>query len=409
MQVKPSKRLETFHNYEKPFRERMSELEQRGKNIISFAGSDVHPFGYMPPKYVQEALIKAAKKNLTMYPSIRSSIGKRFREAVVAREKKVHGVSYDPEDVIWTNGVTHAHELLYFSLLDPGDECLLLEPTYLTWCEFGYVYSDKIISVRGGVEENEWQVDPDDIRAKITEKSKVLIMVNPNNPTGAVWDRKTVKEIIDIAGEHDILVISDEIYDLIVFDGLKSVPAASVANDVPVITLNGLTKNWLAQGWRVGYMLFHDPEGKMEQFKKKLMDYVDFLLLMPPTMADAAAEVLEKSLEKGGMDHIDALNRKLEKHRDYLWKRLNEIDGISCVKPRSGYFSFPLIEGIGRIWKDEREFVYDLLEHGVYVRPGFLFGKVYGQRHVRMSFILPIDMMRKGLDRLEAFMKKRMA
>jgi len=407
MRVKPSILLSNFGHYETPFIRRMSESIKEGKKIISFSGGDVVPFGYKPPEYVKKALINAANKNLTHYPSLNSPEGKRFRESVSTREKKVHKVSYDPEDIIWTNGVTHSHSLLYFSLVDPEDKCLLLEPTYFTWCEFGHIYPHKMISVRGGIEENEWQVDPDDIRAKVTENTKILIMVNPNNPTGAVWDEKTVKEIIDIAGENDILIISDEIYDLIVFDGLKSVPTASIAKDVPVITLNGMTKNWLAQGWRVGYMLFHDPEGKMEEFKDKFMDYVNFLMLMPPTITDAAAEVFEKSIEKGAMDHIDALNRKLEKQRDYLLKRLNEIEGISCVKPRSGYFSFPLIEDVGKLWKSEKAFVYDLLKEGVYVRPGFLFGKEYGLKHVRASFILPIDVMKEGFDKWKVFMKKR--
>ena len=364
--------------------------------------------GYLPPEYARMALVNAAGKNLTMYPGSAKDVIAAFREAVVEREKKIHGVSYDSDDITWTNGVTHAHQLIYFSLLNPEDECIILEPTYHSWLEYGYVYPHKLVPARGGVEENEWRVEPDDIRAKITDKTKVIVMVNPNNPTGAVWDEKTVKKIIDIAGEYDVLLVSDEIYDLTVFDGLKSVPAASLAGDVPVITLNGLTKNWLLQGWRVGYMLFHDPQGRIQDYKERFMDYVDYALLMPTPMMAAAAEVLKASLEKGAMDHLCAVNEKLEKQSDYLWKGMNEIEGVSCAKPRSGYFSFPLIEGVGKIWKDEGEFVLDLLEDGVYLRPGFLFGSIYGRRHVRASFLLSIDAMRKGLDIWAGFMKKHL-
>lgn len=406
MRIKSSKLLENFRHYEIPFASRMAQLQRAGKDIISFSGGDAALLGYVPPEYVRTALINAAGKNLTMYPSSAKDVIMAFREAVVEREKKVHGVSYDPDDIIWTNGVTHAHELIYFSLLNPEDECIVLEPTYFTWLEYGYVYPHKLVPARGGVEENDWRLDPDDIRAKITDKTKVIIMVNPNNPTGAVWDEKAVKEVIDIAGEYGVLLISDEIYDLTVFDGLKSVPAASLAGDVPVITLNGMTKNWLVQGWRVGYMLFHDPQDQIREYKEKFMDYVNFSLLMPTPVMAAAVEVLKASLEKSAMDHLHALNEKLEKQRDYLWKRMNEIEGVSCAKPQSGYFSFPLIEGVGKIWKDEGEFVLDLLEDGVYLRPGFLFGSVYGQRHVRASFLLSIDQMRIGLDIWQAFMKK---
>ena len=138
------------------------------------------------------------------------------------------------------------------------------------------------------------------------------------------------------------------------------------------------------------------------------MDYMDYALLMPTPMMAAAAEVLKASLEKGAMDHLCAVNEKLEKQSDYLWKGMNEIEGVSCAKPRSGYFSFPLIEGVGKIWKDEGEFVLDLLEDGVYLRPGFLFGSIYGRRHVRVSFLLSLDAMRKGLDIWGGFMKKHL-
>lgn len=405
--MKSSRLLQNFRHYEIPFQARIAQLQSAGKEIVSFSGGDAALLGYVPPEYARSALINAAEKNLTVYPSSAKDVISAFRGAAVEREKKIHGVSYDPSDVTWTNGVTHAHQLIYFSLLNPEDECIILEPTYHSWLEYAYVYPHKLVPVRGGVEENEWRVEPDDIRTKITDKTKVIILVNPNNPTGAVWDEKTVKEIVDIAGEHSVLLISDEIYDLTVFDGLKSVPVASLARDVPVITLNGLTKNWLLQGWRVGYMLFHDPQGQIQDYKKRLMDFLDYSLLLPTPILAAAAQVLKTSLEEGAMDHLHAVNEKLEKQRDYLWKRMNEIEGVRCVKPHSGYFSFPLIEGVGKIWKDEGEFVLDLLEEGVYLRPGFLFGSVYGRRHVRATFLLSVDAMRKGLDIWQTFMKKR--
>ncbi|MDH5770100.1 MAG: aminotransferase class I/II-fold pyridoxal phosphate-dependent enzyme [Candidatus Bathyarchaeota archaeon] len=284
MQVKPSNLLQNFRHYEVPFLRRIAELERGGKEIISFTGGDAALLGYEPPAYTTTALVNAAKKNLTMYPSFSRDLIKRFREAVARREKKVHGTSYDPEDVIWTNGVTHAHNLVYFSLLGPENECILLEPTHFSWCA---------------------------------------------------------------------------------------------------------------------------RELKMLEFKKKFTDYVNFCVLMPMTTIAAATEVLERSLDMGGMNHLDTLNKKLERQRDFLWKRMNEIEGVSCVKPRGTYYTFPLIEEVGKTWKSEGKFVMDLLEEGVYVRPGFLFGSVNCQRHVRVSFILSIDEMRRGLDVWETFMKKQ--
>ena len=262
----------------------------------------------------------------------------------------------------------------------------------------------------GSIEDEGWGPDLEELREKITDKTKGIVVVNPNNPTGVVYDEKTLREIVDIAGTHDIPLISDEIYDLTIFDGLKTISMASISGDVPCIVLNGMTKNYCVPGWRVGYMCFHDPEFKMEELKKRINNYIGYLIsLMPTPIQAAAATSLNASLEhyEEYREYLTKMMNKLAERRDYTWKRLNEIEGISCVKSNASYFSFPRIEAIGKTWKDDNDFVMSVLEEvGVFLRPGFIFGEKYGVGHTRVTFLYSIDELRERYDRLEAFMKR---
>ena len=408
MKFKPSKRIRNFASLEAPLFVRAKELLEEGKKILDLRLGDPPVVGFHPPEFVKKALIDIAKENWFMYPG-HSPWPQKLREAIAAREKRIHGVSYSPSDVIWTMGVTHAHDLLYFSMFDPEDELILIEPTYHTFTTFHKLYPFQKIS-SGSIEDEGWTPNLEELRENINEKTKGIVIVNPNNPTGAVYDRKTLSEIVDISGEYDIPIISDEIYDLTVFDGLTTTSMASISKDVPCIVLNGMTKNYCVPGWRVGYMCFQDPESRMEELKKRINNYIGYLIsLMPTPMQAAAATAIESSLEHYAeyMEYIREMMKSLEERRDYTWKRLNEIDGISCEKSHASYFSFPRIKAIGETWKDDNDFVMSVLEEeGVFLRPGFIFGEKYGVGHTRVTFLYSINELKERYDRLEIFMKR---
>jgi len=228
------------------------------------------------------------------------------------------------------------------------------------------------------------------------------VVINPNNPCGALYDERVLKEVVNLVGEHDILLMSDEIYDRIVYEK-KFVSLSHIAKDVPVLGLNGFSKCYLMTGWRMGYMYFHDPEEKLTALKENVEKEARIRLCCNTPVQKAAVKAL-----RGPQHHIEEMVEKLRKRRDYAWKRLNEIDGISCAKPEGAFYVFPKVHGIGSRWKDDFEFVRQVLEKTqVLLVHGSGFGTTYGSGHFRGVFLPKVEVLETALDRLERFMAAR--
>jgi aspartate/methionine/tyrosine aminotransferase len=250
-------------------------------------------------------------------------------------------------------------------------------------------------------EEDGWQPDIDDLRAKISRRTRAIVLINPNNPTGALYNEKIVKQIADIAGEHKLLLISDEIYDRIVFkEGFVS--AAHLAKDLPVVGMNGFSKTYLMTGWRLGYMYFHDPEGKLTELKECVEKETRIRLCANTPVQKAGAAAL-----KGSQTHIQTLVKKLKARRDYSFKRLNEIKGISCTKPEGAFYVFPKVEAVGSMWRTDAEFARELLEKtGILIVHGSGFDQTYGAGHFRAVILPPLETLEKAWSLLDGFMAK---
>ncbi len=237
------------------------------------------------------------------------------------------------------------------------------------------------------------------MRLKISDKTKGVVIVNPNNPCGAVYDETTVKRIVDLAAENDLVILSDEIYDRIVYEG-EFVSTARAAKDSPVIGLNGFSKAYLATGWRLGYFYFHDPDGKLEMLKESVKKESRIRLCTNTPVQKAGVAALN-----GPQDHVAKMVEKLQRRRDYAWKRLNEIEGISCTKPKGAFYVFPRIHGIGQRWKSDLDFVLDVLEKsGVLFVHGSGFCGTYGVGHFRSVFLPPIEILETAFSMLEKSM-----
>ena len=285
------------------------------------------------------------------------------------------------------------------ALIDAGDEILLPGPTYPPYISYAKFFGGKPVTYET-VEENGWQPNIDDLRKKITEKTKGIVVINPNNPCGALYEEKVVKEIIDIAGEHDLPLLSDEIYDQIVFEK-KLVSTAYLANDVPVIGLNGFSKAYLMTGWRLGYVYFCSKNNELQEVKQGIEKEARIRLCANTPVQKAGVAALN-----GPQDHVKETVRKLKERRDYAWKRLNEIEGLSCAKPEAAFYVFPKIHAVGSRWKTDMEFALQLLkETGVLFVHGSGFDPVYGAGHVRGVILPPIETLRQALDAIEGFMK----
>ncbi|MBY8985765.1 MAG: aminotransferase class I/II-fold pyridoxal phosphate-dependent enzyme, partial [Candidatus Lokiarchaeota archaeon] len=247
-------------------------------------------------------------------------------------------------------------------------------------------------------ESNNWEPNIDDLRKKITDKTQAIVICSPNNPTGVMYSEKMIKNIIDIAGEYGLFIISDEIYDQIIFEKEFTCPA-TLSNDVPIIGLNGFSKTHLATGWRLGYMYYHDPENRLHDLKEGIAKMARARLSASSTAQYAAIEIV-----KNPGTHTKEMVAKLKERRDYSYERLRKIEGITCVEANGAFYLFPKFDFTElKKWKNDKEFVIDFLKTtGVCTVYGSGFGQ-YGNDHVRFTFLPKIEILETVYNLLEEF------
>jgi alanine-synthesizing transaminase len=375
------------------------EVEKQGKKILYFNIGDPVAYGFDTPDFVKKALFDATMKHYNGYADTQGVLS--LREAVCEREKRVNGVDYTPNDIMVTSGTAEGINFLLGAIVEPGDEVLLPGPTYPQYLAVTRFYGGKPVTYRT-IEEEGWKPDPDNLRKKITKKTRAVVLINPNNPTGAHADEKSVKEIVDITAERKILLISDEIYDVLVFER-KGFSTAAVAKDVPVIVFNGLSKSYAAPGWRVGWSMFHQPRGELKELQDAIMKEARIRLSANSPCQYAAAEAL-----RGPQDHIPKMVQELKNRRDIMVKRFNEIPGLSCTKPEGAFYAFPKVDIDKNRWKDDKDFVLDLLKKtGVLFVYGSGFDATYGSGHFRTVILPPVDMINEALGKLDNYMRQK--
>ncbi len=372
---------------ENPIRDvlaKADELRKKGKKIYPLNIGDPNKFDFKPPEKVVEAYAQAIRETYTYassegIPELREAIGKK------------EGVSAD--NVLITMGVSEALNFVFTCLLNPGDNILLPSPYYPQYHTISKICGGKENFYECG---EEWVPEVEEFRRKINEKTKAIALINPNNPTGAVYPKKLLQELVDLAGEHEIPIISDEIYKGIEYDE-ETIEPAKLSKDVPVIALNGFSKIDLCTGYRIGYMAFH---GECGELKDAVVGLCRFRLSMNHPLQKAVLPLFS-----GPQPHRKELVRKLKERRDIVFKRLNEIPGISCARPKGAFYAFPKVEGK---WKNDKEFVYDLLnETGVLVVHGSGFSRTLKNKHFRFVFLPQPELLNEAIDQIEAFMKKR--
>jgi alanine-synthesizing transaminase len=367
------------------------ELKKKGADIAWLNLGDPDKFDFDTPDHMKEAAAQAMHD----YNGYTDSEGLyELREAISQRERKKNGISLSVDDIIVTNGTSESIQILYGALLDPGDEILIPSPVYPPYVSLAYFFDAVPVSYKTREEDN-WIPDIDDMQSKITSKTKAILIINPNNPTGALYNRKTLEMVGDIAAEHDLVLLSDEIYDTMVFDEPHYSP--SCIKDIPVIIVNGISKAYLATGWRVGWCTFRDYNEKLTDIKEACLKQARLRISASTIFQKAAAAGLN-----GPQDHTIGVVQKLKERRDYIYERLNNIDGISTQKPGGAFYIFPKIEE-----KDDKKFVLDVLQnaHVLFVH-GSGFGP-HGKGHFRSIFLPPVETIERAMDALETYMEKR--
>jgi aspartate/methionine/tyrosine aminotransferase len=373
------------------------ELERQGKRMIKLNIGDPNKWDFETPEYFKAALREAVDKVDNGYGDSQGSF--ELREAIVEREHEKHGVKIDIGRVFVTSGVSEAANVLAGTFLEPGDEMLVPGPGYPSYTQYIRFFGGVPVPYRQAEEDN-WQPDIDMIRKRITDRTKAIIIINPNNPTGAVYPERSVREIGDIAAEHGIPLISDEVYDKITFRG-EFYSASRLKTDVPRIILNGFSKVNLMPGWRVGYGYFMDEDGTLDEIFEGMMRQLRLRIC-----SNVPCQWAAKASLQGPQDYIKEMNSKLRKRASYTYKRLNEIPGISVEEARGAMFMFPKIELTN--WKTDMEFVLDLMRaEGVVFVNGSGFCDEFGLSHFRTITLPPVNVLEEAYDKLERFMRTR--
>ncbi|MEV0131342.1 pyridoxal phosphate-dependent aminotransferase [Dactylosporangium sp. NPDC050688] len=355
MQVNQSAKLANVcYDIRGPVMAAAKQMEAEGHHILKLNIGNPAPFGFEAPEEILQDVIL----NLPSAHGYGDSKGLlSARRAVVQyyQQKQVYGV--DIEDVYLGNGVSELIVMALQALLDNGDEVLIPSPDYPLWTAS--------VSLCGGRavhyicdESNDWMPDVDDIVAKVTPRTRAIVIINPNNPTGAVYSREMIERITEVARQHNLLVFSDEIYDKILYDDTTHVSTAAVAPDLLTLTFNGLSKAYRVAGFRTGWLVLSGPKQHASSYIEGL-DILANMRLCPNVPTQHAVQTA-----LGGYQSINDLilpGGRLLAQRDTAWRMLNDIPGVSCTKPRGALYMFPRLDPEVHPIKDDLQFALDLL------------------------------------------------
>ncbi len=366
------------------------KVEQSGMTVDYLNIGDPVQFGFQPPDNVKQALIDSINKGENYYSTSEGLL--ELREEI-AKKENLKGLSITADDVLITNGVSEGLDMVISSIVEEGDEVLLPGPYYPPYASYVRLHGG--IPVEFSVDLNNSSPDLDDIKSKITSKTVAICLISPNNPTGVVFNENALKELVDIANEHNLYIICDEIYDQIVFDE-KFVGIGKIAGDSPIIILNGFSKVHLMSGWRIGYIAFNQSP-QLESIREHLPKLARVRIATSLPVQHAALESL-----RGPQNYINDFVSEMKKHRDLVVKRLNEMPGLSCPNPKGAFYAFPKIED-NRFGSD-KEFVTKLLESkGVLTVHGSGFGEQYGTGHFRLVYLPSLEILDSAMNKIEEF------
>ena len=377
-------------------------LEAEGHEIIKLNIGDPLAYPGLPtPDHMISAYQKALLDQKNGYspaygiPELRKAISNN------EQNKLNGGWSCDPNDVYVCHGVTEALQIIFATFLDPGDEVLAPGPHYPPYMAYPQLFGGKTVEYRLDPDNN-WKIDFDDLKAKMNDKVKLLVLINPNNPTGNVITQQEIEEIVELASRwENCTIISDEIYDRLNFNG-NHISTASVSYNVPVITLNGVSKVYYAPGWRIGYMALHDPINKLSNIKDGLER-----LLRSRLCASTPAQYGYLA----GLNDADAWMNDylspLKERNDVCVSLINDIEGLSVEKPQGAFYMF--IKLTENHWNNrDKDFVLDLLhsKHVLTVH-GSGFSNQFGKNHFRVVFLPSEKILIEAFNRIDDFLKER--
>ncbi|KPK40889.1 MAG: aspartate aminotransferase [Omnitrophica WOR_2 bacterium SM23_29] len=363
------------------------EMKQRGEDVVSFGAGEPD---FDTPSHIKSAAIKAINSGFTKYTA--SSGITELKKAVCEKFKLENSLEYEPNQVIVSCGAKHSLYNILQIICDEGSEVIIPSPYWVSYPE--------MVRLAGGVpvilkteQNSEFKVRQEDLRKAITQKTAAFILNNPSNPTGSVYSKAELESIAEVLIDRKIAVISDEIYEKLIYDDERHISFASLGKDAYDLTfvVNGVSKSYAMTGWRIGYLAA--PNEGLASMIVRLQDHSTS---NPTSVAQSAAlEAL-----KGDQDCVVQMVKEFRKRRDFMVEKINEIDNISCIKPKGAFYIFC---DISKTKMDSFEFARRLLEEAkVAVVPGEPFG---WNTHIRLSFATGIEQIDKGLKRISDWVK----
>ncbi len=395
--TKSSKLSEVCYDIRGPVLAEANRLEEEGHRIMKLNIGNPAPWGFEAP----EEILLDVIHNLPNSQGYCDSKGiYSARKAIMQYCQQIRIPNVEVDDIYVGNGVSELVVMGMQGLLENGDEVLIPTPDYPLWTAAVTLCGGKAVHYRCE-ESAAWTPDVDDLRARVTPRTRAMVIINPNNPTGAVYPRAVLEAMLEIARQHDLVVFADEIYDKILYDDAEHVPVGSLAEDVLIMTLNGLSKTYRVAGFRTGWMVVSGAKHRARDYVEGL-DILASMRLCPNVPTQHAIQTA-----LGGYQSIQEFlypGGRLYDQREYAWQRLNEIDGLSCVKPLGALYLFPKIDtGKFNIESDE-QFALDLLrQEKVLVVQGTGFNWSEPD-HFRIVFLPRVEELEEAFERIERFL-----
>jgi alanine-synthesizing transaminase len=393
-EITPAQRLDNLRYAIRDLVGLANDVKRQGHRVLYLNVGDPNIFDFATPAHVIEAAYRAMRDNKNGYAP---SEGVPEALEAIRAEATRNGFS-SIQNVFISNGAGEAVDLCLTALLNPGENVLTPRPDYPLYpavlCKAGAEANPYYLN-----EEDGWQPDLDDIRSRINSKTRGIVLINPNNPTGALCTRQMLEDIAELARRHNLLIIADEIYDKLILDGAEHVSIAAVAPDVPVVTIGGLSKNYLAPGWRMGWGIVTGEAAAVKPYIEGIHK-----MLRARLSANHPEQYAIKPALEGPQDHLVEVRRRLSARRDITVEACNSTPGISCVPPRGAFYAFPKIE----VPEDDAVFVKQLLlERHILVVHGSGFGQKPGTKHFRIVFLPQEEVLREAYSAIREFMGSR--
>ena len=371
------------------------QMAADGVDVVGFGAGEPD---FNTPDHIKAAAVRAIAENITRYTPASGTAA--LKQAVCRRVKEDFGLDYQPSQVVATSGAKHCVYIALRALVNPGDEVILPAPFWVSYLE--------LIKMAGGTpvvvsapESARFKITAGQLAAAVTPRTKALVLNNPCNPTGTVYTKEELAALAKVCVEKDIYVISDEIYCGLLYGGVKTASFASLGEDVKerAILINGVSKSYAMTGWRIGYLL------SSEKIAKVMANYLSHSTGSPGSVSQAASV----AALTGPQDCVEAMRRAFEERRNYIVSRVNAMDGVSCVKPDGAFYIMMNVEKQlgrtlhGELIQSSDDFSAALLKHGLVATvPGSGMG---APSFVRWSYATSMDNIKKGMDRLEAFLR----